>query len=248
MGVGRHGRAHRAELRAEKRKPELRHPETGRLLRYSKFADRQLLVMVGGTPDTPVTTWMSYDEIAERNHNGLWISHKNTKKFGKDATLEQRCWVSGVQLYFVPYSVLETLNKKPTWRATRDHLVCVRNGGRGHGDSNIVMVGEWVNDKIGHNPLPLKLLLRAELAKSPYERELPTYAAVGPVIERVMEVENQFRLGNGYPWQPWTFAPGTQDHATATAFHAEMRAAEDEFLSLDAEGRRQWLAEFRWRW
>lgn len=245
---GRHGRAHRAELRADKRIDDLRHPETGRLLRYSKFADRQLLVMTGGTADAPELQWLSYDEIAERNRNHLWISHKMTKKFGRDPNLEQRCWMSGVQLYVVPYSVLETLDKKPTWRATRDHLVCVRNGGDGHGDSNLVVVGEWINDKVGHNPLPLKLLVRSELAKLKYDRDSPTYAAVGPIIESIIEIEGRFRIGDRYPWQPWTFEPGTREHASATAFDAEMRAAEDEFLALDDDGRRQWLAEFKWRW
>lgn len=204
--------------------------------------------MVGGTPDTPEFEWMAYDEIAERNKNGSWISRKMTMKLGRDASLEQRCWLSGVQLYVVPYAVLGTLDKTPTWRATREHLVCLRNGGIGHGDSNIALVGEWVNDKIGHNPLPLKVLTRQELAKRSYDRDTPIYAAVGPVIDGIIEVEQQLRLGDRYPWQPWTFEPGTHNHALAKAFQTEMLKAEDEFLALDAQGRRQWLDEFKWRW
>lgn len=246
MTVRRSGRKHRAFLRAGVRK-DLRDPETGRLLKYKSYVNRQLLVMTGGTVRAPVLEWMLYDDIAERStKRDLWVS-RIVRRFGREADLEQRCWLSGVQLYFVPYSVVDDA-RKTVWGVSREHLVCERNGGKGHGDSNIAFAGTQLNARIGHNPLPLKLLVRQELAKHSYNRDDPTYEVYRQIRVRIIEIENQYKLGDHYPWQPWTFTPGSNEYRIATAFAREMLDLEAEFLALDPEGRRQWMADFKWRW
>lgn len=259
--MGRHGRRNRRKVREwlGKRDPELearlrddamkrRDPETGRLLRYKRYADRQLLVMVGGDQHDPELEWMHYDDLAQRNERGRWISLKMTKRFGLDASLPQRCWYTGTQMYLVPWSLREQLGRQVPWECSREHLVCERNGGLGNGLSNIVIAGRYINDKLGHSPLPLKLAHRHEFAKREFDRDTPTWEAVGPWVEAIIEFERQHELDGHYPWQPWAFAPGTRGRRMAEAFHQEMRTEELAFLALDDEGRRQWIDGFTWRW
>lgn len=228
-------------------KPLLR-DENGRLLHFKKYADRQLLVLTGGNQDEPQLEWMHYDDIALRNRNRDWISRKMSKRFGLNADLPQRCWYSGVQLYLVPYELLNELYPKVPWNCSREHLVCERNGGLGHGDSNIVIAGWALNDKLGHLPLPVKLLHRQVLATKELDRDNPVWATMGPIRQLIIETEEQYRLGAHYLWQPWAFEPGTRHHQMAQAFHETMLAEEQDFLRQDDEGRRQWLEDFTWRW
>lgn len=262
--MGRHGRKNREKLRAWKGKHdpvfqermrraamERRDPETGRLLRYKKYADRELLVMTGGDQYTPKLEWFHYDEIASKNggrrSKDAWVSRKMSMRFGLNADLEQRCWYTGTQMYLVPWTLFEALGHMTPWMCSREHLVCERNGGA-EGVSNIVIAGRYINDKLGHSPLPLKLLHRQEFAKKDFDRETPTWDAIGPWIDTIIETEAQYQLGGHYPWQPWAFDPGTRERRIAEAFHEEMRAEEELFNSLDDRGRAQWLAEFEWRW
>jgi hypothetical protein len=259
--VGRHGRKNRDKLREWKGEhdPEfqermreaamnMRDPGTGRLLRYKKYADRQLLVMTGGDQHDPELEWMHYDDLAERNQDREWLSTKMAKRFGLDATLPQRCWYTGTQMYLVPYDLRLALRYHVPWECSREHLVCERNGGLGNGISNIVIAGRAINDNLGHSPLPLKILHRQNFATQEIDRDATTWASVKPWIDCIIEVENQYQLGAHYPWQPWAFDPGSAHRRTADAFHQEMLAEERAFLALDAEGRRQWIDGFTWRW
>ncbi len=227
--------------------------ENGRLLQYKKYADRDLLVMVGGDQHEPDLQWMHYDDIVERNRNPKrkrhgWISHGMTFRFGIDAGLEQRCWYSGVQLYLVPYKLLDVLGTHTPWKASREHLVCSRNGGLGHGNSNIVIAGRYLNCKLGHSPLPLKLLHRSVFASKSFDKETPTWEATRPILDIIIETEEQYKLGEHYPWQPWAFESGTREFKIASGFHEEMLVAEQEFLAQDPTGRQQWIEEFVWKW
>jgi len=254
------GRKNRDKLRAwkEKHDPEYqarmkaaamnrRDPETGRLLRFKNYADRELLVMTGGDQHNPVLEWMHYDDIALRNRNREWVSRKMSRKFGVDADLPQRCWYTGMQLYLVPWKLFEKLGYMTPWMCSREHLVCDRNGGKDR-SSNIVIAGRYINKKLGHSPLPLKLLLRQELAKKNFDRDTPTWEGMSPWIKTIIEIEDQYRLGDHYPWQPWAYQPGTREHRMAQAFHEEMTAEEQAFRALDDYGRSQWLENFRWKW
>lgn len=251
----RHGRKKRDLLREWKIATGMKSPsdptdpETGRPRLLAKYTNRPFLVMTGGTRNDPILEWVEYDEIVRRNMSGSepWVSPRLTMKFGRNPDLSQRCWLSGVQMYFVAFGVLHD-PMLANWAASREHLVCERNGGFGQRDSNIAIVGSFLNKKIGHSPLPLKLLHRRELASREFSRDDPSWETCLAIVRHIIEVENQHRLESGYPWQPWSLEPGTRDHKIATAFQAEMRAAEQEFLALDDTGRRQWLEEFRWRW
>jgi len=225
-----------------------RDPVTGRLLRYKRYADRLLLVMVGGDQHEPDLVWMPYEQLAERNRKRDWVSLKMTKRFGREPGLEQRCWYTGTQLYLVPYELSRRLRYHVPWECSREHLVCERNGGVGNGLSNIAIAGRAINDQLGHSPLPLKLLHRQVFAAKNFDRDTPTWEAVRPWYESIIEVEERYLLDGHYPWQPWAYEPGTRGRRIAEAFHAEMRAAEREFLMLDDEARRQWIDDFVWRW
>jgi hypothetical protein len=259
--MGRHGRKNRDKLRAWKGKHDpafqerMRRaamnrtdPETGRLLLFKNYADRELLVMTGGDQDNPELEWMHYDAIAQRNRDSdpQWISRRMSRRFGLDASLEQRCWYTGTQMYLVPWALYESLNRMTPWRCSHEHLVCERNGG-GRGP-NLVLAGSYINDKLGHSPLPLKLLHRQEFAKKDFDRETPTWDAIRPWLDAIIDLELQYQLGDHYPWQPWAFDEGTDERRTADAFHAEMRAEEETFLALPEDARAQWLDEFQWRW
>lgn len=261
--MGRHGRKNRRRVREimGKRDPEREiayrelhrtmRDENGRLLRYKKYADRELMVMTGGDQHNPELTWLHYDEIAERNGSkhgkDCWVSRKMSRKFGLDADLDQRCWYTGTQMYFVPWDLFYALGRHTPWMCSREHLVCERNGGAER-VSNIVIAGLYMNDKLGHSPLPLKLLHRQQFAKREFDRDTPTWNAVGPWIRAIIEVERQYQLGNHYPWQPWAFDAGSDERRTADAFNAEMMVEEQKFLALDDTSRQQWLDEFVWRW
>lgn len=223
-------------------------PATGRQLKYLRYADRELLVMTGGDQENPVLERMHYDEIAARNARGEWISHRMTKKFGLNPKLEDRCWYSGVQIYLIPFDLLRALGRKAPWKATREHLVCERNGGAGTGESNLVVAGRHLNDKLGHNPLPVKVLVRQHLLVAELDRDAPTWATALDAMRVKISVEDGLRLGDKYPWQNWCYEPGTRERRMADDFAAQMAAAEAEFLALDGVGRRQWVEEFRWRW
>ena len=262
--MGRHGRKNREKLRAWKGKhdPEYqermrlaamseRDSETGRLRRFKKYADRKLLVMTGGDQDDPELEWMHYDEIATRNGSkrgeDSWCSRKMSRRFGLNPELEQRCWYTGTQMYLVPWEVFYELGMMTPWMCSREHLVCERNGGAERW-SNLVIAGRYINDKLGHSPLPLKLLHRQEFAKKEFDRETPTWAACKPWIEAIIDLEIQYKLGEHYPWQPWAFEPGSDERRTADAFNAEMMAEEAAFLAMPDDERPQWLDEFTLRW
>jgi len=260
--MGRHGRRNREKLRAwkgeqnpeyqariEKAAQEMRDPDTGRLLVFKKYADRRLLVMTGGDQNNPELRWIHYDEIAQRNHKrrNPWVSKRMTRKFGRNADLPQRCWYTGMQLYLVPWEVFYANGEMTPWMCSREHLVCERNGGADR-PSNLVIAGRYINDKLGHSPLPLKLAHRNRFAKMDVDRERPTYSALGPWIDAIVEFESEYKLGRHFPWQPWAFEEGSYERRLAEAFNADMMAQERAFLALDDEGRRQWIEEFRWRW
>jgi hypothetical protein len=222
--------------------------ENGRLLRFKKYADRELLIMTGGDQDAPQLELMHYDDLADRNRNRDWISRKMSKRYGLDADLEQRCWYSGVQLYLVPWKLYDKLFPKLPWVCSREHLVCERNGGLGNGISNIVVAGYAINVNLGHLPLPVKLLHRQVFATMDLDRDNPVWDTMTPLHYKIIETENQYALGGHYPWQPWAFEPGTRDHRIAQAFHEEMMAVEADFLAQDIADRAQWLDDFTWRW
>jgi len=261
--MGRHGRKNREKLREWRGKYDPAHEErmrdaalkmrdeNGRLLKFRKYADRELLVLTGGDQHAPELEWVHYDVIAERNGDkhgkDSWVSRKMSRKFGLNADLSQRCWYTGTQMYLVPWKVYYELGRHVPWMCSREHLVCERNGGAER-LSNLVIAGRYINDKLGHSPLPLKLLHRQEFAKKNFDRDTSTWEAVGPWIDAIIELEQQYKLGDHYPWQPWAFDEGTQDRKTADAFHVEMLAEEQAFLALDDESRKQWLEEFTWRW
>jgi hypothetical protein len=148
----------------------------------------------------------------------------------------------------VPYNLRDKLGRKVPWECSKEHLVCDRNGGYGQGASNIVIAGRYFNMKIGHSPLPVKVMLRQRLAELNYDRNRPTWDAMDPILKKTIAIENEHRLGQHYPWQPWAFEPGTRERRVADAFHREMMEAEQEFLALDDAGRADWLRGFTWRW
>lgn len=260
--MGRHGRKNRALLRQWKfeNDPKFRarieanpdahlDPVTGRERKFKRYADRHLLVMTGGDQHDPTLEWVHYDEVVRRNQrHGGWVARHMAMRYGRHADLEQRCWYTGVLVYLVPFQLRDTLKRMVPWECSREHLVCDRNGGYGNGESNIVVAGRYFNKKVGHNPLPVKLYIRQRLAELNYDRNRPTWNAMGTILDLTISIEDEHRLGSHYPWQPWAFEPGTRERRIADAFHREMMEAEREFLGLDDEGRADWIRNFTWRW
>lgn len=223
----------------------------GVLPKVRKFADRELLVMIGGDQENPELVWMHYDELAYRNRNRrrAWLPYTILRQFGNDPDLEQRCWLSDVQVYLVPTHTFEKDARRFPWACSKEHLVCGRNQGYGNGRSNLVLVGRYVNNSVvGHDPLPVKMLYREELWKYDYDRDLPTQTTAWEILKCVQDIQRPHKIANKFPWQPWAYDQGTREHRIATAMFSEMRALEEEFLAQDDEGRRQWLKEFRWKW
>ena len=155
---------------------------------------------------------------------------------------EMRCWLTGTRLYWAPESLAsgEAVRALP-WLVSRDHLVCRRRMENGAGQSNIVLMGGYLNRKVGHNPLPLRVLLRRRFAALDYDREDMSAASVQRLMQVIIAVENEFSLGGRYPWQPWSYPEDDPARPAADAIYARLLAAEDEFLALDDAGRAAWL-------
>ena len=64
-------------------------PVTGRPKRYSRYANRELLVMTGGDQENPLLEWFKYDDIAARNKRSHWLSGPMARRFGLNETLPQ---------------------------------------------------------------------------------------------------------------------------------------------------------------
>lgn len=167
-----------------------------------------------------------------------------------------RCFLSGVQLHWAPARMYvgPTIRLIP-WALSVDHLVPIHlHRLRGDVDerglcslTNQAMVGQYLNNKSGHIPLALKLLLRQELAATPYDREAADAATLRLVRTRIIDAEDALRLHGRYPWQPWTYdEPGPR--AAADAFMDEMAAFEREFLTLRRFERAAFVDAFAWRW
>lgn len=213
--------------------------------KFLRYLDRELLLMVGGDQDAPELEWWHYDRIAQENMDhrritGDWWISKYVRRFGREPRVEDRCWISGVQLYFVPWQLWDDLNRRTPWRCSREHLISGRHRPdlkvpntaftKGMFDPLVVPCGQAVNKSIGHIPLALKVLLKQELAKLDYDRDTPTYEAFGPVIEAVIDIQNQFKVEGKYPWQPETYEEGTRGRRMAESFCETMRALEREMV------------------
>jgi len=195
----------------------------------------------GGDQNAPVLKEYLWDDlptaVKERKRHVISSMHKNSMDD------EMVCFYSGVQTYL---SVTEF--KYSPWEVTREHLVAVINDGSGHGGSNIVFAGALLNMKLGHSPLPVKMLLRHYLKSCEYDRLKPTYDTFGKVIGFAIELENSLKVGGKYPWQPHTYDPSEACYGQVQSFYREMQQTERDFLALPPEERRDWLKDFRWRW
>jgi len=203
--------------------------------------------MTGGDQENPLLEWFKYDDIAARNKRSHWLSGPMARRFGLNETLPQTCWYTGMQMYLVPWTLFESLGRLVPWMCSKEHLVCERNG-NARRQTNIVIAGRYINKKLGHSPLPLKLKHRERFLALEADRENPTWGNVDPWVQAIIDFESQYKLGAHFPWQPWAYSPGTREHKMAEAFHAVMMKEEQEFASLDDEGRAQWLNDFTWRW
>lgn len=177
------------------------------------------------------------DRVKKRKRGLISSMHRN------QCTEEMTCFYSGVQTYMSSH----TFRYAP-WEATREHLVAVVHDGAGKGGSNIVYAGALLNRKMGHSPLPVKLLLRAHLATCSYDRSKPTYSTFCTVLDHAIALENTMKVGGKYPWQPHTYDLSDSCYGQVLSFYQEMQQEERNFLALPDDERRDWIRAFRWRW
>jgi hypothetical protein len=195
----------------------------------------------GGDQNDPVLREYLWDDLPTnvkgRKRHVISSMHKNSSDD------DMVCFYSGVQTYLSAGEF-----KYSPWEVTREHLVAVVNAGSGCGGSNIVFAGALLNMKLGHSPLPVKLHIRQQLSSCVYDRNRPTYETFRNVIGHVIQIEDAMRVGGKYPWQPHTYDPNDPHYAMVQDFHSDMKKAEEDFLALPPEGRREWIRDFRWRW
>ncbi len=195
----------------------------------------------GGDQNNPVLKEYLWEDlpacVKTRRRHVIASMHRN------NLDEEMVCFYSGVHTY------LSTMHfKYSPWEVTREHLVAVVNDGGGSGGSNIVFAGALLNMKLGHSPLPVKLYVKQHLKECNYDRSCPTYETFCTVISHVIEAEDNLKVNGKYPWQPHTYDPTDASYEQVQDFYSDMRRTEEEFLSQPAEGRAEWIRNFRWRW
>jgi len=169
-----------------------------------------------------------------------------------------RCFVSGVQCHWAPPDAYEGPGVADVpWALSLEHLVplhlCRVRGWSGDllraasSLSNQAVLGRRLNQKVGHNPLPLKFLARQTLASHGHDRDAPDGATFRDVMGRLIAMEDGLRLHGLYPWQPWTYGVSAHRRA-ADAFMSGMEAYEREFLAVPRHERAAFIEGFHWRW
>jgi hypothetical protein len=177
------------------------------------------------------------------------IHSKLNAKLNRGIVKNFNCFYSGVECYWVSWKNFELEQRKLPWALNREHLVSAYNAGRflrlsttqkENNEGNIVYAGRYINAKIGHSPLPLKILIKRHLEKCEYDRTNCTYENALKIKQYLIEYEDQYKLGGLYPWQPWTYVVPAHKQA-AEELHRRMLQIELEFLRVPLKEKRAWL-------
>lgn len=205
-------------------------------------------VALGMEPDgKPVISML------RRNQFPPWLhSNKYNKWFLNRPHMSTgwRCMVTGVQCHAAPKSFYDGNHRNMPWALTIDHLVptMLRDGDE-MADRllNQAVVGWYVNFKMGHIPLAVKLLHRNTFRAMRFGERPPTRDTCVEARSVIIANEDSLRLGGLYPWQPWTYPEGSH-RVEALAFMGRMGEFHARFLSVSPNDRAAFLDAFEWIW
>lgn len=170
--------------------------------------------------------------------------------------LQWECFYSGAKLYVCPMSMYDKLNaSRIPWAMSIEHLVSIRSRRYLSDikyridsiDHNLVLSGMKLNVRIGHDPLPVKLMQRKYLRSLNINREYPTLQDYGACFEGILKSKEPMKYKGGFMW--------FEDHYTcpldrkkARLCYQEMMLCEEEYLHVQVEEKMDWINNFEWRW
>lgn len=133
---------------------------------------------------------------------------------------------------------------------TKDHAVPVQVAKELGGTSkHLVMSSEYLNYKLGHMPLAMKLWIRSQLTLETYDLFDHSNETVTTLRHALIKINDQFKDINGlYLYQPWTY----KDNSSARdslLFYNKLLEVDREFLQLHGvRDAYTWLSEYDVSW
>jgi hypothetical protein len=148
-----------------------------------------------------------------------------------------RCFISNcAMLYTSSYSIARkkcSFNSNIVWVAEREHLLPIRD----YGDDtirakSIVIVGSYLNKKMGHNPLSIKLSLKRYLLDKEYPKDDPLneQESLKTVMDYKIEHEKKYLFHNKFIYQPHTYT-NVKHTAAAQEFTDRLLKLDYEFVN-----------------
>jgi len=161
---------------------------------------------------------------------------KSYKKFKIPINNELRCFISGMKLVVAPSQLLQdkvSNIRYTTWFASAEHLMATKIYPDGVNDhANIVPCGKYLNEKLGHESVSFKLMLRRELKKLDYDREdvLNNSDQMTTIINEMIRLSDSIReIVGGEYWHYWAYE-GTDKHQIALDYHERLKKLDFELI------------------
>lgn len=133
---------------------------------------------------------------------------------------------------------------------SKDHAVPIRVAAQFDTRSTqLVMCSAYLNNKLGHIPLAMKLWIRSQLVHVEYNRTDRSDETLRVLRRALVDISNRFDSGNGlYLYQPWTY-PAEDDARESLLFYNKLVAVDRDFLKLrNPREAYQWLREYDPSW
>lgn len=170
--------------------------------------------------------------LKRRNFPSSIVSSHANRLLNKGIITDFNCFYSGIRCWKPTFDV----NKHRLglhFALTKDHAVPIRNADKlGLPSSHLVMCSGYMNHKLGHFPLALKLWIRRKLVNETYDRLLRTQTTIAQLRSALIRFNDMFIDENGlYLYQPWTYIEGT-DPSSANHFYNKLIEVESEYLAI----------------
>lgn len=205
------------------------------------FDTNEYPYVVGLRDDKPIIVHKRYSEL----------SRPARKRFRFAWSKGWKCYFTGATLY--GYGVRDYRADQIPWGVSVEHLVPKRH--KMFHDSSLwnsiigatEIVGIKINRRIGHDPLPVKIMTRRHLMTAPINREEPTLDDYSTCFHEIIRSKEMMVSDGGYVWQEASYQDERRKMIARLCF-SEMLACEKEFLLLPKDEQNYWIDEFQWKW
>lgn len=164
------------------------------------------------------------------------------------------CFYTDVQCWVPNFDINLTKNEKLRYTLSKEHVSCSHIANQlglthlANGVDNIVMSSSYLNHKMGHIPLVLKLWLKKKLKSCDYSKTEMTLHNAHRIFNHLINLQNLFSKNGLFPWQPQTFAEKIAQQKNQKIYD-EMLTVDRHFLHIRGlKNSFEWLNEYDPSW